>query len=187
MEFTIQVSGIAGILTPLKLVMSMNSKTANATPKAPGFTPGSCAGSVSYVCVSAGTGTAKLQVAEVLLIAEKGFQGDGHAGTIRQVSLLQREHVDAFNAGHSLNAQPGDFAENIQTRGIDLGAIRVGDLLRLGTALLEVTQIGKATKPHHYAFHGHRLLPARGAFCRVLENGLVQVGTPLWVESKVRR
>jgi|GEM_PF-2021262 len=171
----------------LKLVTNMNSNTAKAMLKSPVFTPGSRAGSVSSVCISAGIGTAKTPIAEALLVAGQGIQSDGHAGTIRQVSLLQSEHVDAFNADHSLNARPGDFAENIQTRGIELGAIRVGDLLRLGTALLEVTQIGKATKPHHYAFHGHRLLPARGVFCWVLENGLVQVGTPLCVESKVRR
>ena len=42
-----------------------------------------------------------------------------------------------------LKVRPGSFAENITTEGLVLYTLPVGTRLRLGTALAEVTQIGK--------------------------------------------
>ena len=41
------------------------------------------------------------------------------------------------------DVKPGDFAENILTRGLDLKGLPVGTVLRAGTAELVVTQIAR--------------------------------------------
>ncbi|KAF1081291.1 MAG: hypothetical protein GQF41_2559 [Candidatus Rifleibacterium amylolyticum] len=129
------------------------------------------AGKVLAVCISEKTGTAKRSVAQCRFIDGRGIEGDGHIDTIRPVSLLMSEDIEAFNAAHEIKAAPGDFAENVVTAGIDLRKAAVGDQIKIGDALLEVCQIGKEVLPQHYSFHGNRLLPTLGVFCRVLIDG----------------
>ncbi len=136
-------------------------------------------GRIVAVCISDATGTAKRPVEVGEFIADLGLRHDGHAGSVRQVSLLMQESVDRFNAGHTPAARPGEFAENILTTGFDLRSLRVGARMQLGGAVLEVTQIGKEVNPHHYSFHGHRLLPTEGVFCRVITGGAVRSGDPV--------
>lgn len=137
------------------------------------------AGRVVGVCISEQRGTGKTNVGRGYLRAGLGLEGDGHAGTFKQVSLAMAESARRLAAEHSLQAAPGDFAENILTEGIDLRRVAVGDRLRVGAAVLEVVQIGKEVQPHHYSFHGLRLLPTEGVFCRVVESGPVAVGDPV--------
>ncbi len=148
----------------------------------PGFPPsqppGSC-GLVAALCVSPGAGTAKTPVLQVDLVAGHGIVGDGHAGTVRPVSLLMWERVEAWcQAGGAAlpRPHPGDFAENVLTRGLDLSVAAVGRHLEIGGARLEVVQLGKPVQPDHYSFHGHRLLPTDGVFCRVVSGGRVVAG-----------
>ncbi len=154
------------------------------------FSPGQCSdrGLIAAVSCSEGVGTAKTPVPEARFVAGRGIENDGHAGTGRQVSLLQNEHVEAFNAVHAHWAGPGDFAENVLTSGIDLSRLKPGDRLRIGdTAELEVVQIGKEVLPHHYSFHGFRLLPTLGVFCRVIEDGSVAAGAAISILPKAER
>lgn len=134
-------------------------------------------GKVVATCVSAATGTAKTKVEQCRFIAGRGIEGDGHIDTIRPVSLLMSEDILEYNSFHEFKAEPGDFAENIVTSAIDLSQAAVGDRIKIGVAILEVCQIGKEVLPQHYSFHGDRLLPTRGVFCRVLETGVAEAGT----------
>lgn len=133
-------------------------------------------GKVQAVCISEKTGTAKHQVEQCLFIAGRGIEGDGHIDTIRPVSLLMNEDIDAFNAVHEHKADFGDFAENIVSVGLDLRQAAPGDQVKIAEALLEVCQIGKEVLPQHYSFHGNRLLPTLGVFCRVVTGGSVCAG-----------
>ncbi|MDI6710516.1 MAG: MOSC domain-containing protein [Thermoanaerobacterales bacterium] len=137
------------------------------------------AGKVVGVCISEKRGTAKKNVGRGYLRAGLGLEGDGHAGTFKEVSLAMAESARRLAGEHNLEAVPGDFAENILIEGIDLRTVTVGQRLRVGAALLEVVQIGKDVQPHHYSFHGLRLLPTEGVFCRVLGSGPVAVGDPV--------
>ena len=70
--------------------------------------------------------------------------GDAHAGDWhRQISLLAEESVDTMRASCPIPLDPGVFAENINTEGIDLKHLPVGTHLRIGETEVEVTQIGK--------------------------------------------
>ena len=74
-----------------------------------------------------------------------GIEGDAHAGNWhRQVSLLAQESVERLQQLLTkIRLRPGDFGENIVTEGIVLYELPVGTKMRIGTALAEVTQIGK--------------------------------------------
>lgn len=138
-------------------------------------------GTVIAVCISAERGKAKHDVGEGYFEKDLGLVGDGHAGSPRQVSVLMGESVARFTREHGLEPKPGDFAENILTRGIDFKGLKPGARLQVGEGVLEVVQIGKEVKPHHYSFHGFRLLPTEGLFCRVVEGGKVKTGDPVRV------
>lgn len=54
--------------------------------------------------------------------------------------------------------------------------------MKVGEALLEVVQIGKPLdETHTYDFKGFSLLPTKGIFCRVLENGGVGRGDSIYL------
>ena len=133
-------------------------------------------GRIVAVSVSATTGVKKDNVTQVRVVVNFGLEGDAHAGDWhRQVSLLAQESIDKMRQ-RGLTLQPGDFAENITTQGIDLPNLPVGTRLRLGDEVeLEVTQIGKACH-HGCAIKqavGDCVMPREGIFARVLRGGLV--------------
>ncbi|OGK10903.1 MAG: hypothetical protein A2W80_05965 [Candidatus Riflebacteria bacterium GWC2_50_8] len=142
------------------------------------------AGKVLAVCISEAMGTGKKLVAQCQFLAGRGIEGDGHIDTVRPVSLLMAEDIEEYNAAHDKKAKPGDFAENVVSEGIDLRKAAVGDRVKIGAALLEVCQIGKEVLPQHYSFHGNRLLPTRGVFCKVLSSGLAQPGASIELLKK---
>ena len=139
---------------------------------------------VLSVNLSEEKGTRKRPVARASLITEFGFEGDAHAGDWhRQVSLLARESIDKI-AALGLELSPGDFAENLTTRGIDLMSLPIGSVLRVGReAELQVTQIGKEC---HLGCDirrqvGDCVMPREGVFARVLKRGTVTAGDPIEV------
>lgn len=121
---------------------------------------------------------------EGVLIVDRGFEGDAHAGDWhRQVSLLAQESIDKMVA-KGLDVAAGDFAENITTTGIDLVSLPVGTIVRIGPAVLEVSQIGKVchTKCAIYYQAGDCVMPKEGIFAVVHEGGSVKVGDAVNVE-----
>jgi cyclic pyranopterin phosphate synthase len=134
--------------------------------------------SVEAVCVSAAKGTPKSEVAEIVLVAGEGARGDAHAGSgHRQVSFLAGEDVDGLRA-EGLTLAPGAFGENIVTRGIDWTKAAVGGRIGIGTAELEITQIGKECHAPCAIFRaaGRCIMPDRGVFARVIKGGTVHAG-----------
>jgi len=131
------------------------------------------------VNISLNKGEQKLPVAAVELRANHGIVGDAHAGDWhRQVSLLAEESIEKMRR-LGLDVDPGAFAENLTTRGIDLVALPVGSRLALGDALLEITQIGKECHTRCAIYHqaGDCVMPKEGIFARVLRGGWLTAGT----------
>jgi len=136
-------------------------------------------GEVVSVNVSTRKGTPKLPVEEAVL-DERGVVGDAHAGPWhRQVSLLSQESMDRFVERTGRAVAPGEFAENVTVRGLDLGAAAPMDRFRIGPAELEVTQIGKECHGEECAIFrevGQCVMPREGIFCRVARGGTVKRG-----------
>jgi MOSC domain-containing protein YiiM len=143
--------------------------------------------SIIAVCTSKKKGTRKQPVPEIYLREDYGVDGDAHADstTHRQVSLLAIESIDKMrNKGFTL--EPGDFAENITTEGIDLASLPVGTRISAGDeVVLEMTQIGKEC---HAACAirrqvGDCIMPQEGIFARVVRSGRVKAGDVIKVED----
>lgn len=140
---------------------------------------------VIAVNISARKGVSKENVSQGLLSEGYGLIGDAHAGpdTHRQVSLLAMESIDKMgNLG--LEVGPGDFAENLTTKGIDVASLPLGTRIAVGgEALLEITQIGKDchTGCAIYRQIGKCVMPKKGVFAKVIRGGLVKSGDPIWV------
>jgi len=122
-------------------------------------------------------GTVKKPVSEVI-ITEYGILGDAHAGNWhRQVSMLSQERIDQFSLQIAKRINPGEFAENITTCGIDLKKVAILDRFKIASCELEVTQIGKVChgdKCSVYKEVGKCIMPKEGIFCRVLKCGKVK-------------
>jgi len=137
-------------------------------------------GKVVGVCRSERRTDPKKNVREGFLQRGLGLVGDSHAGSEKEVSLLAIESVQELLKETGLSPEPGCFAENITTEGIDLASLSVGSQLQVGEAKLKVVQIGKdPSQPHTYSYQGFSLLPKRGVFCKVIEGGEIKVGDPI--------
>lgn len=135
-------------------------------------------GEVYRISVSSETGSRKENVESANLVEEFGIVGDAHAGSERQVSLLPFEAFAEIRAKVPL-VKPGDFAENITTRGLDMSPVSIGDRLRIGASVkLVITHIGKEC--HHGCYIreavGDCIMPRMGLFARVVVGGMVRVG-----------
>ena len=79
---------------------------------------------VTSVNISEKKGEQKHPVPEILLKLHHGILGDAHAGDWhRQISLLAEESVDGMRAVCSIPLTSGVFAENINTKGLDLKSL----------------------------------------------------------------
>nr|WP_207641609.1 MOSC domain-containing protein [Syntrophomonas palmitatica] len=143
-------------------------------------------GEVLAVNISEKRGIKKHDIGEAFLKADYGIDLDAHSGSWhRQVSLLSLSSFEKMrNMGADVNY--GDFAENIAVGGMDVVNLPVGTKLRLGEALLEVTQIGKECHNHACAIKkqvGSCVMPVEGIFARVLESGRVKTGDAVIIEE----
>ena len=134
---------------------------------------------VVSVNISERKGTLKKPVPQIELKLRHGIVGDAHAGDWhRQISLLAEESVDSMRAAAPMALDAGAFAENINTRGIELKALPVGTLLKVGPAVLRVTQIGKECH-NDCAIKkavGKCVMPTEGIFAVVVKEGTVRPG-----------
>lgn len=136
-------------------------------------------GTIKAVCISEKKGQQKHPVDSIHLRPEHGIDGDAHAGNWhRQVSLLAKDSVDRLQEKISIRLFPGAFAENILCDGIELCKLPVGTKLRVGTALCEVTQIGKECHADCAIRRqaGDCVMPREGIFAIVLEEGDARCG-----------
>ncbi len=131
------------------------------------------------VSTSPKKGQRKTNVGESKLIKNSGLEHDAHAGFAhRQVSLLAEESIEKMIA-QGLDVGPGDFAENLTTRGIELATLPIGTRLKAGNdAVLRITQIGKEchTRCAIYYQAGDCVMPKEGIFAEVLAEGTVKTG-----------
>jgi MOSC domain-containing protein YiiM len=121
---------------------------------------------------------------EVVAVEDKGFKDciHGRRGSSRQVLLMDVETLEDFGIA------PGLVRENITTRGLVLGNLSLGQRLRVGEALLEVT---KPCEPCHLMDEIRQGLQdeirgRRGLLCRVVEGGRIRRGDDVQWEEQVQ-
>lgn len=146
-------------------------------------------GRIIAVNISEKKGTRKKNTDKVYLKKNFGIEGDAHASSEwhRQVSLLGIESIDKMRA-MGLDVNPGDFAENLTTEGIDLVSLPIGEKIIIGNSIeLEVSQIGKVCHERCAIYYqaGDCVMPKEGIFVKVLKGGLVKPGDVITVHSEL--
>jgi MOSC domain-containing protein YiiM len=145
-------------------------------------------GRVLSINISDKKGIRKKPVKEARIETNSGIEGDAHASSKwhRQISLLAIESIRKMQA-LGLKVNPGDFAENITTEGLDLLQLPVGTMMIIGDDIqVEVSQIGKVchTRCEIYNQAGDCIMPKEGIFVRVMKGGTVKEGDIITVSSK---
>ena len=138
-------------------------------------------GTIISLNISREKGVNKEPVESVELQVDHGIVGDAHAGDWhRQVSLLAEESIN-FMRNKGLELEPGAFAENITTEGIELATLPIGTRLGNGQVVLEVTQIGKKCHKGCATFKqdGDCIMPREGIFTKVIVPGTLRRGDSL--------
>ena len=136
---------------------------------------------VIAVSISEKKGIKKLNVASAELKENFGILGDAHAGSQRQISLLAEESIEKMKA-KGLKVGPGDFAENVTTRGIDLLNLKIGAKLNIGEeAVVKISQKGKVchARCNIYYQAGDCVMPKEGIFAEILKGGIIKPGDKL--------
>ncbi|MEB3842134.1 MOSC domain-containing protein [Pseudomonas guariconensis] len=129
-----------------------------------------------------------------LAVGRLGLEGDEqgdlrvHGGVEKAIHHYPREHYAAWTAElgeHPLLAEPGAFGENFSTTGWRESDVCLGDRIRVGSALLEVSQgrmpCWKLNDRFDVAQMALRVQQSgrTGWYYRVLEEGVVQAGERL--------
>ncbi len=142
-------------------------------------------GRIAAVCKSERKGQQKHPVEKIRFLPHHGIEGDAHAGDWhRQVSLLSKESVDRMQERVPIKLFPGAFAENVLCEGLELAKLPVGTKIRIGSALCEVTQIGKECHSDCAIRKqaGDCVMPREGIFAIVLEGGEAKAGDAVIIE-----
>jgi len=130
---------------------------------------------IANVWVSPAKNSGRMDPRETARAVEgQGLEGCAHAraGTKRQVLFASREHLDA------VGVEPGRIRENLTVEGDDVHTWPVGQRVRAGAALFEITMVCDPCERMDAIRPGLRaeLEGRRGMLARVLETGDVSAG-----------
>ena len=107
-------------------------------------------------------------------VADFGFLGCAHARkrSPRQLLLVDKETLDA------MQLRPGIIRENITTAGLNVNGLRLGEHLRIGPVLLQISAVCTPCDQMEKVRPGLRreLYGRRGMLCRVLQGGTIRAG-----------
>jgi MOSC domain-containing protein YiiM len=109
----------------------------------------------------------------LLAIESQGFEGCAHANPPRrEVLFASKEHLD------SVGVEPGAIRENVTIEGADVQAWQVGQRVKIGDALFEVTMVCDPCQRMDELRTGLRALleDKRGMLAHVVEGGEVALG-----------
>ena len=118
-------------------------------------------------------------VCESMALDADGIRGDRHAGPgLRQVSLMAAAVIhETEKLAPDAPLPVGAGHENVVIENLEQLSVRVLDRFRVGSAMLEVTQLGAAWRPGGKPLcQGTCMVSDHGVFCRVVEPGIIRDG-----------
>lgn len=124
--------------------------------------------------VSPGRGSGRSEARERIRAVEgHGLEGCAHAQPPRrEVLLASKEHLDA------VGVEPGAIRENVTVEGVDVQHWVVGEQIRVGRVLLEITMVCDPCHRMDDLRPGLRteIEGRRGMLAHVLEGGEIALG-----------
>jgi MOSC domain-containing protein YiiM len=152
---------------------------------------------IAYMSSRVATAIGKQPVQGAVRLSTVNFDGDEqadlihHGGANKAVCVYSRDHYPYWEEQLQRTLEAGAFGENLTIQGAVETDFQIGDIYRIGTALVQVSQ------PRHPCFklaakYGVKELPAlvlrtgfTGFYLRVLEEGTVSAGdSMLPIETK---
>jgi MOSC domain-containing protein YiiM len=109
-------------------------------------------------------------------IAGEGLEGCAHANSPkREVLFVSKEHLD------SVGVEPGAIRENLTVEGTDVEQWPIGQRVKVGEAVFEITMVCDPCHRMDELRDGLRaeLQGKRGMLARIVESGEVAVGDPV--------
>lgn len=143
------------------------------------------------------TGIFKFAVDEPVFLGNEDVEKDHvvnrkyHGGVDKACYLYSADHYDHWKTLYpSLEMPWGMFGENLTVEGLHEAEMNIGDMYRIGEALVQVTQPRQPCFKLQFRFGDERIyqqfidasLP--GVYVRVLENGKVKAGDTLQLVEK---
>jgi MOSC domain-containing protein YiiM len=134
------------------------------------------------------TGMCKTPAAGAVFLSKQGFAGDGvgdrkhHGGNDKAVCVYSIEHYLYWGSTLGITMPKAAFGENLTVEGMQEAGVCIGDIYRIGTAEVQVSQPRQpcGTLAARYGREDLvKLVVASGRtglYFRVLTEGLVQAG-----------
>jgi MOSC domain-containing protein YiiM len=137
------------------------------------------------------TGIFKMPSAEPVMITALGLEGDAivdtenHGGLDQAVYVFTMPDYEWWSAHIERTLDPGTFGENLTISDLESATLNIGDRLRVGNVLLEVTApripcvtiAARMRDPKFVKKFRHAEKP--GVYCRVIETGYVSADDPV--------
>lgn len=154
---------------------------------------------VPYTRAGTYSAIAKERASGPVAVTREGLVGDeqgdrrAHGGPDKAVHHYALEHYPSWRSelgGLPVLDRPGAFGENLSTRGFTEADVCIGDRLRIGTTVLEISQSRQPCWKLNDRF-GRRDMARRvqdtgrtGWYYRVVEEGTLQAGDGVWLVSR---
>ncbi len=114
-------------------------------------------------------------------IEDRGFAGctHGRKGSQRQILLVDLETL------HAMDLLPGSIRENVTTEGLNVNGLAIGEQVRVGPVLLQISAVCTPCDQLEKIRPGLRreIYGRRGMLCRVLQGGIVRKGDAIKREA----
>jgi MOSC domain-containing protein YiiM len=143
------------------------------------------------------TGIYKLPASGRVEIGALGIEGDfisdaeNHGGPDQAIYVYGETDYAWWSGALSVPLEPGTFGENLTISGLQSTAFAIGDRLRIGSVVLEVSapRIPCSTLARRMAdplfVKKFRRAERPGLYCRVLQEGAVRAGDAVGIESRL--
>ena len=134
------------------------------------------------------TGMCKQPVSGEVFLSKQGFEGDGvgdlrhHGGEDKAVCVYSIDHYPYWGVTLNITMPVAAFGENLSVEGLREGDVCIGDVYRIGTAVVQVSQPRQPCGTLAARFGRNDLIKLvaesgrTGLYFRVLTEGLVQAG-----------
>jgi MOSC domain-containing protein YiiM len=134
------------------------------------------------------TGMCKQPVSGAVFLSKHGFEGDGvgdhrhHGGEDKAVCVYSFDHYPYWGFTLNMTMPAAAFGENLSVEGMREGDVCIGDVYRMGTAVVQVSQPRQPCRTLAARYGRDDLMKLvvdsgmTGFYFRALTEGLVQAG-----------
>ncbi|WP_350294008.1 MOSC domain-containing protein [uncultured Croceitalea sp.] len=143
------------------------------------------------------TGIYKEPVEESLLLQKEAVAKDTvidrkhHGGEFKACYLFSADYYDEWKGFYpNLNWDWGMFGENLTVQGLDENKLCIGDIFKIGTALVQITEPRQPCHKLGIKFGHHKVIKEfiayghPGTYVRIIKEGRVKKGDYLELQQK---